>query len=115
MPKKICCIILVMSTIYVGCAANLIPKQHSRIKNISEQYLGQSVEKFLEDNPNAGVDVIDIKSNNFRYYIRYFVACSFEEALLAPAGITNKCWIDAYYFSKDGIIVRYSFSRGSLY
>lgn len=101
--------------ILTGCAATVIPKQVDQLKKICEPYLGQTTEVFLENNPSAEVTVIDIDSNKFRYRVRNMVPCSFEEALLAPTGLSNRCWYDIYFFSEKGVIVRYSMQRGSLY
>ena len=100
---------------FLSCAATVIPRQVDELKKKCNPYLGQTTRVFLQNNPGAEVTVIDIDSNQFRYSFRERVACSFEEALLAPTRVTNRCWIDVYFFSEKGIIVRYSMQRGRLY
>lgn len=118
--------LLIILLVSIGCSttikipdnikyATLVPEQMKRIKRLSNSYIGKPTSKLLLDFPNAKITVVDTKNNEMRYLIKYEVLCSGEEELLAPVYLSNTCWIEVYYFSKAGKIVRYSATRKSLY
>ena len=113
---KLFALLSIFATVIVlsGCAATL-QEQHNSVANTANLFMNNPTDALLKVYPSAEVVVLDIHQNKFRYSVRYAVDCTFGELILAPKGLRNRCWVDVYYFSENGVITSYSMQRRRLY